>query len=301
MNRFLPAAQWAATLVFLGVAGYVLFVQAAPFFSPPCSTPLTYTVGEIDPRFGIHESALRDDLAAAAAVWNEAAGTSVLAYAEEGTIPVHLVYSEEQRAAELGKTIDNEQKAYDAQKDALTDMKRTFTSMKHSYERAQASYEKKRNAYESDVAYWNAQGGAPSSTYQELQLTARELEQERQELNTAADQVNAYSAAINSEVTKLNELARKINTKVNVYNESAGEDFDQGNYQSDRDGKRITIYEYTDRADLERVLAHEFGHALGIGHVENPESIMYSFNLGEGLTLSAEDTAALRQACRLDS
>ena len=46
-----------------------------------------------------------------------------------------------------------------------------------------------------------------------------------------------------------------------------------------------------------RVLVHELGHALGIGHVENPDSIMYSYSIGETLTLSEEDLAALKEVC----
>ncbi len=295
------AVQTLIALVFAGAVGYFVYTQAAPLLLEPCKEPIRYTISEIDSRFGISEAALAAQLTKAAKVWNDASGLPLVAAAsgEEG-IPINLVYSEEQRAAQLGKAIDADQQAYDEKKDELNAMKTTFASMKRKYEAASASYERRVAAYEADVKRSNEAGGAAPAEYQRLQAEGRELDEEREELNAEAKEVNAYSAEINETVDELNAFAKKINAKVNVYNENAGEDFDQGNYVSDKDGKRITIYEFTSQTDLARVLTHEFGHALGIEHVENPDSIMYSFNIGEGLVPTGEDIAALKSACRLD-
>jgi predicted Zn-dependent protease len=50
-------------------------------------------------------------------------------------------------------------------------------------------------------------------------------------------------------------------------------------------------------------LAHELGHTLGLGHVDNPTAVMH-YLMGEqnidDLTLTRDDIDALRTACGLD-
>lgn len=302
MKSALPVFKALVAIAAIGGTGYLLYTQAAPLLAPPCSSPIEYSIGNYDPKFGVSESQFRLALAAAASVWNREAGKTLVqaAGAGESGIPVNLVYSDVQKATELGKNIDVEQEAYDEKKADVNALRDRFSSAKSSYERASASYDAKAKAYQERVSYWNAQGGAPPAEFQKLNAQGRAIEAERQVLNTDADEVNALAKDINVAVGELNALARKINAKVNTYNASAGEDFDQGNYEADKEGKRITIYEFKNTADLERVLVHEFGHALGLGHVENPDSIMYSFNIGEGLDLTAEDVAELHRACKLD-
>lgn len=289
-------------LAFAAGSGYVLYTQAAPLLVAPCSTPIEYAIGDIDPRFGVSESELKVALAKAAAVWNTAAGKTIVATSSTETgIPVSLVYGEEQKAVELGTKIDNDQASYDAKKAEVLSLRAQFSAAKSSYESAKASYEKKAAAYDAEVKSWNAKGGAPPAEYQKLKAESATLEKQRSSLNASADAVNDFAERINLAVAALNDLARKINARVTVYNKSAGTDFEQGNYAEDGKEKSIHIFELKSQADMTRVLTHELGHALGMDHVENPDSIMYSFNIGDGLEPTDEDVTELKRVCRLEN
>ncbi|MGO9139739.1 MAG: matrixin family metalloprotease, partial [Syntrophales bacterium] len=44
-------------------------------------------------------------------------------------------------------------------------------------------------------------------------------------------------------------------------------------------------------------LAHEFGHALGLKHNDNPQAIMYRLMQSDSLNLAPDDIAALKERC----
>jgi len=276
-------------------AGYY-FMEVAPSV-PACSEPITYRIGPLDPRFGVSDAEFRAVLREAASVWNEGAGKTLIIFAEDGEMPVSLVYDERQEAAQLGTSINADQRAYDTQRALVDSLVRGHESRVSSHEAQLASFERAKAAYDKDVAYWNSQGGAPPGEYEKLERTRRSLEQKQRDINASAEKLNEMIVEINAEVQELNTLALKVNKKVNVYNESAGEEFDQGQYVQDKDGTRITIYEFRSREQLVRAVAHEFGHALGISHTEDPQSLMYPYNSGRDIRLHAEDQAALDTLC----
>lgn len=304
MKTALTALKFLLFFAGLGVSAYVLYEPVTEYLTPPCSKPILYTVGASDKRFGVSESQFKLALMNAASVWNTEAGKTLITLADadsKNVMPVSLVYSEVQKATELGKNISVEQAEYDAKKAEVNRIRDSFSATKEAYERKTATYERAVKSYEKDVTYWNERGGAPPEEYAELKANAEALERGRRALNAEADEVNAFASKINTAVAELNGIAKKLNAKVGTYNKQAGEDFEQGHYALDEDGVRIEIYEMKNVADLERVLTHEFGHALGLGHVENPDSIMYSFNIGEGLELSEEDKSELKTVCKLDA
>jgi hypothetical protein len=236
-----------------------------------CARPIAYTVGTIDPRFGLNKEAFTVHLKKAATLWNTAAGKELFVYDPEGSLPVHLIFDERQQTANLGKEIQNEQKLHNARSAELS--------------LARSAYESDARAYEEEVRYWNARGGAPKNVYQSL-------EQKRLALMATQDRLNAEVAALNADV-------RALNQDVAAYNADAGGTFEQGAYHADRFEHYIHVYEFANETQLVRLVAHEFGHALGLDHAVDPKAIMHPLNTGTSLALSAEDKASLTALCGL--
>lgn len=269
-------------------------------FHKACAEPLTYAIEGYDERFGISREEFAAAAAEAAQLWNDAVGIQVLAVSSMPSVSVGMLYDERQRAVELGETIGGEQNAYDSMKMEVERLNDQFVTLRASHERKTASFERDVRAYEEEVQGWNAKGGAPPAAYEELDAKKRELERRKRTLDAEAATLNSLVASIQERVTQLNVLAEQTNEKVNTYNKTLGHDFDQGNYVEDEEGKRITIFTFEDQMELKRVLAHEFGHALGIGHLADAGAIMYSYNIGNQLILTAEDVAALKELCELE-
>lgn len=78
---------------------------------------------------------------------------------------------------------------------------------------------------------------------------------------------------------------------------SSGESFDKGSHYRGE----INIYHFDSQADLIKVLAHEFGHALNLGHVAGDESIMAALFINRTtfpLSLTEFDREEFHNHCR---
>lgn len=126
--------------------------------------------------------------------------------------------------------------------------------------------------------------GALKKQYDALNSRGRATKEMYDQLTSLRDQYNNLRDQINADIARGSSLPQ-------------GE-VEEGKYIRDADGTRIYIYAYQDKTELMRTLTHEFGHSLGLEHVENQNSIMYrSSSQSTSLTLSQEDVAELTRVC----
>ena len=265
-----------------------------------CPIPVTYRLGEVDNRFPITREESMELLAKAEAIWEEPLGQELFTYDETSSFTVNFIYDERQQQAATQEqwevALDTAQVAYEA---VLAEVKATAVR----YETKSASYTTGREEYEAalaihnqTVAEYDAKGGAPEGVYLALRAEESRLQKQSADLIAEDKALKALSQELNALADRGNAMIEKYNAEVLQYNEVYGqpETLTQGDFAR----SRINIYKFIDTEELIPVLAHEFGHALGIGHVEGEASVMYYLNTERDFpSLSDTDQTAFSTAC----
>jgi len=271
----------------------------------PCAMPVTYRLGSIDPQFRVSQSRFLADIKLAEAVWEDGSKRDLFQYdPQNGAVVVNLVYDYRQQAIDqlqsIGITISDTQASYDQLKAKYDALHSTYDARKAALESEIADFQKKQDAYNKEVQMWNARGGAPKNVYDQLQNEKVVLDQERAQLQAKESAFNSDVDTMNALAMQLNRLAGVLNINAQKYNTigaSTGGEFEEGLYTSSLGDQTIDIYEFGDRAELVRVLAHELGHALGLEHVDDPSAIMYKLNQSKNGALTSADLAELTRVC----
>lgn len=272
----------------------------------PCRAPIAYTLGDIDSRFNISKEDFLSNLKQAETIWENGIEKDLFVYSDDGNLIVNLVYDYRQQTTDklqtLGIVVKDNQNSYNELKTKHDALESEYLEAKIYYESRLATFEANKKAYEQEVDYWNDRGGAPKAEYSKLQQKQANLKNEASELNRLQVHLNETIDQLNALVVALNEQAKTFNITASEYNTigvSRGEEFQEGLYVRSGFNQRIDIYEFSDEDKLIRVLAHEFGHALGLGHVDDVEAIMYKLNQGGNLELTKADIEALYSHCKI--
>jgi hypothetical protein len=256
------------TLLLCVVAGG-LFTYAHGRAARPCVRPIPYAFGAVDRRFRLSGDALARDANAAVAIWNQAAGRTLFAFRPSADLKVNLVYDTRQQTTALGVALDQEDAEHQAQRKEVDALQYRVMS--------------EGAAYNEDVRTLSARGGA---TPDELHA----LDARRMAIDTLSDSLRRF-------VARFNQQNAAIKAKVDEFNQEAGQTFAAGHFVRDSSGERIDVFRFIGDTELTRLLAHEFGHALGLDHNDDSTSIMYALDESGNLVPSAADLAALHKLC----
>jgi hypothetical protein len=288
------------------VAFLLVVVVATGFFfaryQAVCVLPQTYRIGTLDERFGLDRAEAEAAVTDAVAVWEDSIGQDLFATTTSGEdFAVNFIFDDRQARTDAEARARERLAAVEAQSGEVqveyASLVATLEVREAAYETRAARYDRDLSQYNQTVAEFNAAGGAPPEEF-------AELEAERERLATESAAINREVASLNTLVDEINQLGEagnalisRFNDRVETFNETFadGREFTQGDWQGDR----INIYSFSDRDELHVVLVHELGHAMGIGHVDDPTAFMH-FLLGEqdaAGELRPDDIKAFQGVC----
>ncbi|MGA2782670.1 MAG: matrixin family metalloprotease [Smithella sp.] len=287
-----------ATLIIL----FIIFVRTPE----PCREPITYHLGNVDERFNLTREEFRTAINMAAAIWNKPFHRDLFREDPDGAIKINLLYDYRQEATDrlkkLNYKIDRSRSSYEELKSRLENLKVEHEQKKAGLDNDLNAYNVKVTSFNTEIESWNRRGGAPQSIHTRLTEEKDELVALNDSLHTRQEEIKSLVDTINSIVVVLNEIASNNNMDIvdqkNIGN-TLGREFCEGFYEYKNGKRSITIYQYDNEYRLVRVLAHEFGHALGLNHSKSAEAVMYPLIKSDSLELAADDIAVLKEHCKI--
>ncbi len=309
--RVSPPLSTVVRYLILGGLGTAILFLSLPILlrtSPPrlgCEAPIPYSIGNIDPRFPLDKDAVRKTAREAEAVWEQSLGKDVLAYDPEAAFSIVAIFDERQKmsgeANDLRHSIDSYEKTSTAVEKKHEKLLADYRAKAKNFEARVKRFNEALVAYSAEVEKWNQEGGAPEEEYAKLEEKRKELEQEEREIKRESAALEKLADTTNGLADTLKSQADTVNDNIAKFKERYGEPrpFVQGLYTPPL--QSIEIFQFEGKDDLRLVIAHEFGHALGIEeHVGNDRSLMHYLMGGQDLLsprLTEEDIAAYKVAC----
>lgn len=289
------------------------------FAHSPCGIPIHFTLGEVDPRFGFDPSALEAAMVEAAGLWQARSAVPLFVESDHpSAMRIHAHFDERQQDARQRNAVrdrlDRDRRQLEAAEAELLQWNERIEAARQAHESESEALARRVRAHEAEVARWNREPASRSDARrQALEAESEAIQASIAQTEYALERFNADVTAYNRRAEDVRRRAEEFRARVVQYNRaSLAAPIESGRYSYDPEfGRRIEVFRAEDYDELVWILAHEFGHALGLDHVDEPGAIMHALLHEENVQqqsrarlveLSDADRAALELVCgaRLD-
>ncbi len=252
-------------------------------YQSPCDTPLTYHVGNIDPKFNVGNVEFLKNIGDAVDIWDRAYGKKLFVFEPQGALTINLIYDDRQSLKGQINILDNQ----------VLENQKILSPKIADYEKRAVEFERQIVELNQSIESWNKRGGAPPTEYQKIKS-------EQESLMAEADKLQAIAQTLNQSTAKYNTEVRSLDQTISAFNQVLQFKPEEGKYTYENGRQKIDIYFNVSRNELVHTLAHELGHSIGITHNDETTSIMYP-QTSQSLTLSPADQTSLAKVCQKKS
>lgn len=241
----------------------------------PFDLRLRYRVAPVDPRFKLSQEQLIELSEKAIQIWTLGTGKQWFVYDPNAQLVVELVYDERQEhyQQQLSAKQDIEQRHQNwlNKNNEIEYFESQIQQQKLFLDQKKQQLNTAIQTYEFEVS--NAQTQHSSETQrQAFNQRKLQLEQRVAQLQQEIQQYNQHINKLQYDIGQLNQLQHGLVTDIQHYNQTFQPRlFDKGIFN----GKSIQVYQFKNHDDLILTLAHEFGHALGLEHHQDPAGLMH--------------------------
>jgi hypothetical protein len=246
-------------------------------YSSPCDVPIGYHIGSVDQQFNLSTDALTIYIDDAVDIWDRASGKKLFVYDKNSKLTINMVY-------DIRQSLDNQINQIEKN---VNNKRNNLDSQSAEYDTLVAAYNQKMADFTTQVNYWNGKGGAPQDVYDKLN-------QEKSDLQSEANRINALAGSLNKNAANYNLNVQDLNQTIKQFNSAIKERPEEGLYNGKT--QEIDIYFNVSKNELIHTIAHEFGHAIGMEHVTNPDAIMYAYST-ESIAPLRDDEVELDKIC----